>query len=251
MVIVRRFSLLGLCALAIGAANAQPAGVADFSGTYRPAGLEVQPCGRNEWMRRSFETDTFCNGTDDGFPFRPEGLERWKAYPPVDDPVLGCVEDFPRNAMRGRPMRIMLGEQVTEIAYWFNNEWFVRTVHMNGKPPPADTPNTVTGYSIGKWVGDSLIVETTHTRGGPMFNDHKPNSTSAHFTERFWRSPDGKNLLMDIALEDPEIYTKPFLLNRQEWIWSEPGTPLSQDKCEPSSIWERRMQQRAAQEKAQ
>jgi hypothetical protein len=56
---------------------------------------------------------------------------------------------------------------------------------------------------------------------------------------------------MDIALEDPEIYTKPFLLNRQEWIWSEPGTPLSQDKCEPSSIWERRMQQRAAQEKAQ
>ena len=90
----------------------------DFSGLYRPAGLEVQPCGRNEWMRRSFDTDTFCNGDDSAFPFTAEGRERWKSYNVIDDPVLGCVEDFPRNAMRGRPMRITLGEDVTEIAYW-------------------------------------------------------------------------------------------------------------------------------------
>ena len=241
-----RWLLPCLGALAIGAAHSQPAGVADFSGLYRPSGLEVQPCGRNEWMRRSFDTDTFCLGSDDGFPFLPEGIERWKAFSPIDDPVLGCVEDFPRNAMRGRPMRITLGEPITEIAYWFNNEWFVRTVHMNGAPPPADAPHTVSGYSVGRWIGDSLVVETTHTRGGPMFNDHKPNSSAARFTERFWRAPDGNNLLMDISLDDPEIYTKPFLLNRQEWIWS-PDAQLSQDKCEPSSIWERRMQNRAAQ----
>ena len=46
---------------------------ADFSGLYRPAGLEVQPCGRNEWMRRSFETDTFCGGDDSAFPFTARG----------------------------------------------------------------------------------------------------------------------------------------------------------------------------------
>ena len=131
--------LVACCGLLTIAAGCSPprnetAAVANFSGLYRPAGLEVQPCGRNEWMRRSFETDTFCNGDNSGFPFKPEGLERWKAYNVIDDPVLGCVEDFPRNAMRGRPMRITLGEQTTEIAYWFNNEWFVRTVHMNGAP---------------------------------------------------------------------------------------------------------------------
>ena len=123
----------------------------DFSGLYRPAGLEVQPCGRNEWMRRSFETDTFCNGDDSAFPFTDAGRERWKSYNVIDDPVLGCVEDFPRNAMRGRPMRITLGEDLTEIAYWFNNEWFVRTVHMNGEPAAADTPNTVTGFPSSAW----------------------------------------------------------------------------------------------------
>ena len=82
-----------------------------FSGVYRPAGLEVQPCGRNEWVRRSFETDTFCGGDNSGFPYKPEGLERWKAYNVIDDPVLGCIEDFPRNAMRGRPMRVTLGDE--------------------------------------------------------------------------------------------------------------------------------------------
>jgi hypothetical protein len=150
--------------------------------------------------------------------------------------------------MRGRPMRVTLGEETTEIAYWFNNEWFVRTVHMNGAPAPADTPYSVTGYSTGHWSGDTLVVETTHTRGGPMFNDHKQNSTAAKFTERFWVAPDRQNLLMDIALDDPENYTKPFLLNRQEWIAAGPDYQLSEDKCEPSSIWERRMRAKAGQQ---
>jgi hypothetical protein len=144
-------------------------------------------------------------------------------------------------------MKVTIGEEITEIAYWFNNEWFVRTVHMNGAPPSADTPDTVTGYSIGRWNGDTLVVETTHTRGGPMYNDHKPNSTAAKFTERFWRAPDGANLLMDIAIEDPETYTRPFLLNRQEWLAAPADFQLSEDQCEPSSIWERRMRAKAGQ----
>jgi hypothetical protein len=234
-------------AFAVLAASCSPATVERpaLSGLYLPAGLEVQPCTRNEWMRRSFETDTFCNGDDSAFPFTAAGRERWKSYNVIDDPVLGCVEDFPRNAMRGRPMRVTLGEDVTEIAYWFNNEWFVRTVHMNGAPAPAGTPYSVTGYSTGRWAGDVLVVETTHTRGGPMFNDHKPSSTAAKFTERFWRAPDGANLLMDIAIEDPETYSKAFLLNRQEWLAAPADYELSQDKCEPSSIWERRMRAKA------
>lgn len=241
------FGVLVITTACSGSGNQPVAATPNFSGLYRPAGLEVQPCGRNEWTRRSFETDTFCNGDDSAFPFTPAGRELWKTYNVIDDPVLGCVEDFPRNAMRGRPMRITLGAETTEIAYWFNKEWFVRTVHMNGAPPPAGTPNTVTGYSIGHWSGDSLLVETTHTRGGPMYNDHKPNSTGARFTERFYLAPDGKNLLMDIAIEDPEIYSKPFLLNRQEWIAAAPDAQLSQEACEPSSIWERRMRNKAGQ----
>lgn len=226
------YALLTLLAAAAAAGQERP----DFSGVYFPAGLEVQPCGHNEWMRRSFDTDQFCFGSDEGFPLTEAGRAAWKSYSPIEDPVLRCIETHPRTAMRGRPMRITLGEKTSEIAYWFNRKWHVRTVHMNGEPPPADAPHTDFGYSTGRWVGDALVVETTHFKKGPMFNDHKQNSDGARTIERFWLAPDGKNLLMDLALDDPEYYTKPFLLNRQEWIAAH-DRPLSDTECEPTSIW--------------
>ena len=213
-----------------------PPGVSDFSGVYRPAGLAVQPCGYNEWLRRSFETDRFCLGSDEGFLFTDAGLAAWRDYSPIEDPVLRCIESFPRSAMRGRPLRVVLGENVTEIAYWFNRQWHTREVRMNGSPAAADAEHTDFGYSTGHWSGDTLVVETTHTRGGPMFNDHKQSSPEARYTERFWIAPDGRNLLMDIAIDDPPYYSRPFLVNRQEWI-AAPDRPLSQTECTPSSIW--------------
>jgi hypothetical protein len=52
---------------------------------------------------------------------------------------------------------------------------------------------------------------------------------------------------MEMAIDDPEVYTRPFVLNRQEWLAAPADYQLSQDKCEPSSIWERRMRAKAGQ----
>ena len=204
-----RTILRGIVILALGTGcTSRDAAVAhpDFSGLYRPAGLEVQPCGRNEWMRRSFETDTFCNGDDSAFPFTDLGRERWKSYNVIDDPVLGCVEDFPRNAMRGRPMKITLGEEITEIAYWFNNEWSVRRVHMNGEPAPAATPNSVGGYSTGRWVGDTLVVETRNRRADTPL---RGSSENMRLTERFTRIADDV-LLSEFTVDDPDAFVQPW-----------------------------------------
>jgi hypothetical protein len=102
-------------AVLAGAANAQTgrASWPDLTGIYRAGGLPVQPCGRNEWMLRSFETDQFCLGSNDGFPFSEQGLENWAACSPIDDPVLRCSETFPRTPMRGRPMRMSYGDEST------------------------------------------------------------------------------------------------------------------------------------------
>jgi hypothetical protein len=213
----------------------QSAETPDFSGIYRPAGLEVQPCGANEWMRRNFSTDDFCFGSLDGWPFSEQGLANWKSYSPIEDPVLRCRETYPRTAMRGRPMRITYGADVIEIAYWFGGEWHPRAVYMNQSTAPS-TRISDWGYSVGRFVGDTLVVETTHFVAGPMFNDHKPVSEQGRTTERYWRAPDGRNLLMDIALDDPVNYTRPFLLNRQEWI-AAPNAELDPTECTPSSIW--------------
>jgi hypothetical protein len=225
------------CAL-VAVASAQPStrDRPDLSGLYRAGGLPVQPCGANEWMRRSLETDEFCFGSLEGWPFSEQGLVNWKAFSPIDDPVLRCRETFPRTAMRGRPMRMTYGADTIEIAYWFGGRWHPRTIHLGQAAAPAGTQVSDFGYSVGRFIGDSLIVETTSFPAGPLFNDHKPVSAQARTTERYWRAPDGENLLMDIALQDPVNYTKTFLINRLELI-SSPDARLDPTECTPSSIW--------------
>jgi hypothetical protein len=107
---------------------------------------------------------------------------------------------------------------------------------MNQTSAPPSTEISDWGFSVGRFVGDTLVVETSHFVAGPMFNDHKPVSDEGRTTERYWRAPGGKNLLMDITLDDPVNYTRPFLLNRQEWI-AAPNTELDPTECTPSSIW--------------
>ena len=231
----RSLSLLASIMLTSACSETISVAPPDFSGLYRPAGLEIQPCGANEWMRRNFDTDEFCLGSLDGWSFSEQGLGNWRTYSPIEDPVLRCRETFPRTAMRGRPMRITYGAETIEIAYWFGGKWTPRTLYMNEAPPAGAEPSDL-GRSVGRFVGDTLIVETTGFVAGPMFNDHKPVSAEARTTERYWRAPDGRNLLMDIALDDPVNYTKPFLLNRQEWI-AAPDAVLDPSECTPSSIW--------------
>ena len=95
----------------------------------------------------------------------------------------------------------------------------VRSIHMDGATPPADQPHIELGYSMGHWAGDVLTIETTHLAGGVVFTSRGyPVSRDARITERYWREA-GKNLQMELLLDDPVNYMQPVKLGR-EWIWS-------------------------------
>ena len=96
----------------------------------------------------------------------------------------------------------------------------VRSIHMGGTMPPADQPHTELGYSMGRWAGDVLTVETTHLADGFVFtNKGYPVSHEARITERYWREAGEHNLQMELSIDDPVNYTGPVDLAR-EWIWS-------------------------------
>ena len=82
---------------------------------------------------------------------------------------------------------------------------------MDGRPLPTNDPQPWWyGYSIGKWDGDTLVVETTGFRdGGWLDVNGAPLTDAAKVTERFRRVNYG-NLQIDITIEDPKAYTKPF-----------------------------------------
>jgi len=88
----------------------------------------------------------------------------------------------------------------------------VREVFLDGRalPKAEDVEPWWNGYSVGRWEGDTLVVETTgfmddgwlDVRGSPM-------TSAARMTERF-RRPTYGSLAIDVTIDDPKAYTKPF-----------------------------------------
>ncbi|HSG65564.1 MAG TPA: DUF6152 family protein [Gammaproteobacteria bacterium] len=126
--------------------------------------------------------------------------------------------------------RIELGQQTVTI----HNEWFdaERTVHMDGRAHPDSGERAAQGHSIGRWEGDTLVVDTAR------FADHRspyqtgvPSGARKHVVERYTLSEDGRSLRVEFMLEDPEFLAAPFS-GTVEWIYR-PDLELFQFNCDP------------------
>jgi hypothetical protein len=87
----------------------------------------------------------------------------------------------------------------------------VRQIFMDGRPLPTNDPEPWWyGYSIGKWDGDTLVVETTGFRDeGWLDINGSPLTSSGKMIERFRRVNFG-NLEIEVTVDDPKAYTKPW-----------------------------------------
>ena len=89
----------------------------------------------------------------------------------------------------------------------------VRTVHMDRDEVPADSEYSHLGYSIGRWEGDDLVVETTRINWPWLDNRGTPLSDELRVIERFSLSDDQSGLAFRIEMIDPETFTEPAILS--------------------------------------
>lgn len=133
----------------------------------------------------------------------------------VDDPYGYCLPPgVPRINFGGGPFKILQTPRVTALLYESLAGLTFRQVFTDGRPlPPAEVP-TWLGYSVGRWVGDTLVVETTGFRDGGWLDTKKarPNSDALHVTERFHRVDIG-HLNLAVTIDDPKAYLKPWTIN--------------------------------------
>ena len=85
---------------------------------------------------------------------------------------------------------------------------------MDGREHPKDLEQTYMGHSIGRYEGDTLVIDTIG------FNDKTwldpmglPHSDALHVVERISRT-DHDTLQVDYTLDDPKAYTKPWTAQR-------------------------------------
>ena len=158
----------------------------------------------------------------DTYPFTAVGERAFNDYDPaVDDPRLGndCA---PRRmpALLWTADPVEFSHEAGSTVIRFEALDMVRTVFMNGEPPAPDQPHTVLGYSVGRWEGDVLVIETTHMLGGVIVNDMgQPISPNARLTERYRREPWENDLQVEILVDDPVNYVEPLRL-RRAWVWA-------------------------------
>lgn len=154
-----------------------------------------------------------------GLPFTPWAAELRKqrmASNSKDNPDANCLPvGFMQQNTHSQPRRIVHTKDDLVIIYEANQG--LRQIFTDGRTlPPADANPTWEGYSVGRWDGDTMVVESMGFRddgwldvNGAYFG----NTTKV--TERFRRVNYGR-MEIDMTVEDPRAYTKPFTV-RVNW----------------------------------
>src|SRR5688572_9103639 len=115
---------------------------------------------------------------------------------------------IPQTYITPYPFQIVQTPKLVLIIYEYPNA--VRWVPIDGRPHDVDPDPTFMGSSIGRWDGDTPVVDAIG------FNDRTEvhgflHTESLHVVERFRRLPDG-NMQYDVTVEDPNVWQTPWTI---------------------------------------
>jgi hypothetical protein len=93
-----------------------------------------------------------------------------------------------------------------------------RQVFTDGRPLPDDPQPSWQGYSIGKWDGDTLVVDSIGFRDGQWLDmSGTPLTDAAKVRERI-RRPDFGHLEVEVTVDDSKAYTRPWTVTLKQNI---------------------------------
>ena len=159
-----------------------------------------------------------------------------------NDPMNTCDPlGVPRNLVfetRGLAFATMPNR--IAVLHQYQRIW--RYVWMDGRelPKSFDTkdgvPSRWYGYSVGHWDGDyTLVIDTVGVNDQSWLDKAgHPHSVNAHIQERYTRV-DHNHMQMVASVDDPTVYTKPFVLAKNEYRWI-PDQEAEEQICVPSEM---------------
>jgi hypothetical protein len=108
-----------------------------------------------------------------------------------------------------------------------------RQVFTDGRPLPKDPQPAWMGYSVGRWEGDTFIVDTIGQNGKTWLDMRGlPGTEALKVTERYTRPTVG-HIDIDLTIDDPKAYTKPWAVKLS---WSlQPDIELIESICEENN----------------
>ena len=165
-------------------------------------------------------------------PYRPEALlqrdanrEDWTNL----DPAAKCyIPGIPRQTYMPAPFQILQTDTEIFIAYeWGSNS---RSIFMNRSGTSAPLPSWM-GYSLGRWEGDTLVVDVTSQMADTWFDaSGNYHSGELHVEERY-RLVSDNHLQYEATITDPVVFTEPWTIRMPLYRRIEKGARLLEYKC--------------------
>jgi hypothetical protein len=243
---IRLIGSISVLAAVLAGSTAVLAQTAEQSAVTQPKSTAPVPDLSGVWMADDNAPTALMTATNEQPPMTPWGLAQFKNAASGDqttskdgskesksnnDPNLRCnPPGVPRVYLLDGPLEIIETPNRVFMFYEEGHHW--REIWMDGRALPKDPDPTYMGYSVGRWMDETLVVDTIG------FNDKTwldgaghPHSDVLHVVERI-RRVDTETLQVTFMFDDPKAYDKPWTAAPRN-LKSKPGRELVESFCVP------------------
>ena len=166
-------------------------------------------------------------------PYIPEAVAKKKQNfenRKTADPVTQCfLAGVPRITYLPFPFQIFQTPRLIAMVYEFVHSY--RPIYMDGTMKHFDGADFWMGHSIGRWDGDTLVVDVANLNDQSWFdNAGNYHSDALHVVERY-SFIDRNTLNYDVTIEDPKVFTRPWKMSMPIHRRIEKGMQLTEYEC--------------------
>jgi hypothetical protein len=152
----------------------------------------------------------------------------------IDPESLCIIGGIPRHNASGLPFEVLQGNNKIAFLYWYS---YFRLIPIDPNRKHSDDPDpSFFGEELGKWEGDTLVIDSIGFKDEKVWIDENanPHSDALHVVER-WTRPDADHIHVDTLIEDPKFYTRPFTYSRT-WVLGKPDEEIQEYACSENNV---------------
>ena len=170
-------------------------------------------------------------------PYTEWGLDQWEKYDPVaNGDYAGNCLPFGMSRNINSPHGVQIVHHPDALAFLFEQNTWHHWVPTNAAFKwPEDLPESWNGKSVGRWDGDTLVVETTNFNGYTKLDTAgHPHSKQLKLTNTF-RRLDSNTMEHTVTVSDPRTYTQEWM-NVRTWRIKPAPDVLMEYSCEENNL---------------
>lgn len=141
---------------------------------------------------------------------------------------------IPRASISGVAFEIV--QNADRVVFLYELMTTFRSIPLDGRDHPKDLEPSFFGNGVGKWDGDTLVIDSIGFKDKLTWLDDEghPHSDAMHVIERWWR-PDRDHLAHEVTVDDPKFYSKPWKFSR---VFSPmpPDQELMEYACDENNV---------------